>query len=366
VAPQPPRRPGPVANESPASSLLHDLIAELLSAKSAWEQLGVRVAKGYTTAYGFHVRTLTEMKKSDTEASSDALMFVFSAVCVGLAGGVVGGVMGPWIKKTAESTAHFIYKEAVRSILQQGAKDLAKAGDERLKKLRIDEGSNDPYETKSPKEIAVDQDIRDRIASAFGPVLEALDAMIDEANKVQADAATGQEVLNSFRLTCPLMTDKPAQDDIPPESVVARAAELAMWVAWANERDWEWWTPIYQRLDAATKKIGTDQREKGGSSGVVNEIAAAAKMDPVGQRMLVLGKLGEVRNSAANSFGPRKDVYHVTYTDLRRLRALPLDDDTLPFRRLSGLRFQWDKTNPLQRVAFLSNFKSLKPVYKSP
>jgi hypothetical protein len=366
VAPQPPRRPGSVDNESPASRGLHDLITELLSAKSAWEQLGVRVAKGYTTAYGFHVKTLKKMERSNTEASSDALMFVFSAVCVGLAGGIVGGIMGPWIKKTAESTAHFIYKEAVRSILQQGAKDLAKAGDEKLKKLKIDEGSDDPYETKSPKEVAVDQDIRDRIDSAFGPVLEALDAMIDEANKLQSDAATGQAVLNSFRLTCPLMTDKPEQKDIPPEHDVARALELAMWVAWANERDWGWWTPRYQRLDAAAQKIGTDEREKDGASGVVNDIADAAKMDPLGERMVILGKWAEVRNNTANSFGPRKDVYHVTYTDLRRLRTLPLDEATLPFRGLSGIRLQWDKTKPLQRVKFLSNFKSLKPVYKSP
>jgi hypothetical protein len=366
VAPQPPRRPVSVKNESPASTLLHDLMTELLSAKSAWERLGVRVAKGYTTAYDFHVKTLKKMERSNTEASSDALMFVFSAACIGFAGGVVGGIMGPWVKKTAESTGHFIFREGVRSILQQGAKDLAKAGVEKLKKVRIDEGSNDPYETKSPKEIAVDLDIRDRIGSAFGPVLEALDAMIYEANDKQADATTGQAVLNSFRLTCPLLTDKPEEGEMPQEPAIARAVELAMWVAWANERDWGWWTPRYQRLDAAAQKIGTEERETGGSSGVVNEIADAAKMDHVGERMVFLGKWAEVRNNTANSYGPRKDVSHFTYTDLRRLRALPLDEATLPFRRLSGIRFQWDKTNPLQKVEFLSNFKSLKPVYKSP
>ncbi len=231
----PPRRPGPVADESPASGPLHNVVTELLSSKAAWEQLGVRIAKGYTTAYGFHVRTLKEMDRAKSEASSDALMFVFSIVCVGLAGGVVGGLMGPWIKKQAESTAHFVYKEAVRSVLQQGAKDLAKAGDDKIKKLRVD-ANNDAYETKSAKDIAVDQDIRDRIDSAFGPVLEALDAMIDQANSApQADVAAGQAVLNAFRQTCLLMTDKPAQDDIPSESDVARASEKwQSWVAWAK------------------------------------------------------------------------------------------------------------------------------------
>jgi hypothetical protein len=252
----PPQRPGSVANESPASGPLHNLQSELLSAKAVWEQLGVRVAKGYTVAYGKHVQTLSDMKKQQTEASSDALQFVFSIVCVGFAGGVVGALMGDWAKAVTESRAHFVFREGIRGLAQQGAKDLAKVGDEKLKKLNIDGGADDPYTTNSPKEIAVDEDIRDRISSAFGPVLEALDAMIAEANRLQAAAAVGQDILNQFRLTCPLMADKPSQDDIPSELAVARAAEVAMWVAWANERDWKWWNTIYNLLDQAERKFG--------------------------------------------------------------------------------------------------------------
>src|SRR5215813_13335602 len=130
------RRPRPVADESPASAPLHNLQSELLAAKAAWEQLGVRVGKGYTSAYSKHVQTLAQMKKAKEEASSNALMFVFSIVSIGFAGGVVGGLMGPWVKKVGESTAHFVFREGVRSIGQQGAKDLVKAGDERIKNLR--------------------------------------------------------------------------------------------------------------------------------------------------------------------------------------------------------------------------------------
>ncbi len=360
----PPLRPGPVAKESPASGPLHNLQSELLSAKAIWEQLGVRIAKGYTVAYGKHVEALAEMKREQTEASSDALQFVFSIVCVGLAGGVVGGLMGPWIKKATESTAHFVFRESVRGIAQQGAKDLAKAGDEKLKKLNIDGATDDPYTTNSPKEIAVDEDIRGRISSAFGPVLEALEAMIAEANRLQADAAAGQAILNSFRQTCPLMADQPAQADIPSEDYAARASELAMWVAWANERDWEWWNPIYNLLDEAERKFGKSDREGPEMIQVFNELKSAKKMDPVGRRMAVRGKWAEVSNTTTIAFGPRKDTTHETYTDLRKLRALRLDEPTLPFRRLSGLSFQWDKTKPFERVKFLSNFKSLKPVYK--
>ena len=74
--------------------------------------------------------------------------------------------------------------------------------------------------------------------------------------------------------------------------------------------------------------------------------------------------LGSGRNNAELFRLEKHD--HVAYTDLRRLRALPLEVVTLPFRRLSGLRLQWDKTKPLERVKFLSNFTSLKPIYKNP
>jgi hypothetical protein len=365
MAPLPPSRPGPVDIESPASGPLHHLLTELGEAETQWQNLGVRIAKGYTAAYGFHVKTLSDMGKAKLEASTDALQFVFSAVCVGLAGGAVGGLMGPWIKKAVESTAHFVFKESVRSIAQQGAKDLAKVLDEKLKPPKTD-AADDPYTTSAAKEIAVDQDIRDRILTAFTTVYDGIDAMIGQANQKAADEATGQAVLNSFRQSCPLLTDKPGAADMPSESDAARAAELAMWVAWANERDWTWWTKTYDRLDASDRNIGTSLRERDGASGVVNEIRAASEMDPIGSRMVWLKKWGEVENTAAYSFGPRLDVDRVTYTDLRKLRALRITDPSLPFYRMSGLSFQWDKTNPLQRMNFLSKYQSLKPVYKKP
>jgi len=376
--PPPPRRPGSVAVESPASGPLHMLQSELLSAKAAWEQLGVRIAKGYTTAYGKHVQTLAAVKRkrdnmeASKEATADGLIFVFSIVTVGLAGGIVGGLMGPWIKKQSESTAHFVFKEAIRGLAQQAAKDLTKAGDEKLKKL-ASVATDDPYTTNSPKEIAVDQDIRDRIGSAFGPVLEGIDAMIDEANRVGARAAAGQDILNNFRQACPLITDKPAQDDIPSEHTVATAAELAIWVVWANERDWNQWTPRYNAMDAAARQTVVNGRlaypkDKGFFENAFvfanSEIEDALVISPIDDRLLELGKWQDVKNTSIIIFGPRKDVTTVTYTDLRKLKALVLNDSSLPFRKMSGLSFQWDKTNPLQRVKFLSSLTGVKPLYK--
>src|SRR5262249_6083882 len=154
---------------------------------------------------------------------------------VGYAGGLVGGLITPWVQNAGAAAAERAIRSAVSGVAQEAAKRVVKAGIETVDSGR---GTGDPYVPVSPKEILVDQEIRDRIGSAFGPILEALDAMIAEANRLQANAAVGQSILNDFRQNCPLLTDKPAQADIPSESAAKRAAELPIWVAWAIERNW--------------------------------------------------------------------------------------------------------------------------------
>jgi hypothetical protein len=54
--------------------------------------------------------------------------------------------------------------------------------------------------------------------------------MIAEANRVQAPAAAGPAIFNNFRQACPLVTDKPSQEDIPSEHDFTNASEIAMWI----------------------------------------------------------------------------------------------------------------------------------------
>ena len=394
--PQRPQRPGAVDKESPSSGPLHNLQSELLAAKAAWEQLGARIAKGYTIAYRRHEDTLTEMKKAKEAAmSNDGLLFVLHIVSVGFAGGLVGVLVAPWVQKAGEMVAQKVFRASVvAGVAQQAAKDIADAGAKKM--LSVTAGAGDPYAPVSPKELLVDQDIRDRIASAFGPILEALDAMIAKANAIQASVEAGQAILNNFRNNCRLMSEKPAQADIPTEENAARAAELAMWVAWTNERDWPWWNEIYKQLDS-DKWVG------GKGHDYVKE--KVLEMDPVGRRLLALNKWADTYS--LKKFWPTamkkwqeeleeldkldKDVpvrsqrerderdrrrrlaerelavlweESVLYTDLRKLRALRLDDPNLPFRKLSGLSLQWDKMQPLQQMKFLSNNQDVKPAYK--
>jgi hypothetical protein len=372
-----------VNQESPASQPLHHLQSELLAAKAAWERLGVRIGLGYTEAYQRHFITLAEMKRAhDAAMSNDVAQFVLSVVSVGFAGGLVGSLIGPWIRGAGKAAAQKAFRDGITGIGQQAAKDVAKAGARKF--MEKPQGADDPFTTSAASEIATDQFIRDSIGSAFGPVLEALDAMIAEANRVQASAGVGQEILNRFRMNCPLLRDKPAEADVPSKVDAARAAELSMWVAWANERSpryWQYWNGIYQQLDRWSRApVCTDPG--GGQTGTPGDLRdAALQFDPIGRRMLALGKWGAVYDSVLlcwatdtkNNKGVLSPVSDETgwrhvgdsflYVDLRKLRDLRLNDGNLPFRRFEG-RIMWDKTKPLERVHFLSRLQNVPPVYK--
>ena len=356
--PPQPMRPGAVGQESPASRPLHMLQSELLAAKAIWEQLGIRILRGYDAAYSIHKKTLKDMELEKKAAlSNDALIFVMSILSVGMAGGLMGSVIAPWVEKAGSMAAKKIFRASV--VAGVGTQALQTITDAGVKKLWETNVPGAPYKPVLPDPSKIDIDIRDRIASVFGPILEALDTMIAKANDIEAPEVVGQKILNGFREECKLLTDKPFQAQIPTIQEASNAAELAMWIAWANQRDWFQWDQVYKAMDAGW------QRAFHSLSSAYPRYPAeyAREMNPVGDRLAILGRwlatLSVVRHP-----DPTNSDSNVLYTDLRKLRALRLDDATLPFRRLSGITMKWDSMNLHDRVAFLNKNSDVKPIYK--
>jgi hypothetical protein len=355
--PNPPARPGAVAQESEASQPLHFLQSELLSAKAQWERLGIRIARGYLQAYRIHEKTLKDMKKAKGDSlDNGTLIFIFSILGVGIAGGLVGGLMATWVDKAGSDVAKKVLRTTVAGVPSQAATSLMDAG---IKKLWETKVADEPYTPKVPTSDEFDLEIRDRIGSLFGPVLEAVTAMIAAANHTNASREAGQAVLNQFRQHCPLITDQPTDDQIPSLKQAATAAELAMWVAWANKADWFFWDKVYAAMDVGWMRAKSELSRQHGWHAHAADYAM--EMEPVGDRLLDLGKWA----ACLTVVHATEAAYHIFYTDLRKLRALRLDDGTLPFRKLSGLHMQWNRANPLEKVKFLDGTVDVKPAYKS-
>ena len=84
-----------------------------------WEFLQDVITNGYKDAYKLHLGALTDMHKAKVIAEQNeakwcgVAMFVFSVVSVGFAGGLVGGVIAPWVREAQANVAN--------AALRQGA-----------------------------------------------------------------------------------------------------------------------------------------------------------------------------------------------------------------------------------------------------
>src|SRR6266480_58761 len=95
----------PLVGTSPAFGTLGLLRAEFTGAKSQWEALLDTIILGYKDAYDAHKAALKRLQDSinkDTASDAATLMFIFSLVSVGFAGGFVGGLIAPWVRKAGD------------------------------------------------------------------------------------------------------------------------------------------------------------------------------------------------------------------------------------------------------------------------
>ena len=108
--------------ESPASVALHMLLAELNATKSQWEDLQDVIALGYADAYDAHLKTLNDMHKARLIAEQKSKewfgveMFIFSVVSVGFAGGLVGGLIAPWVREAQKEVAETVIRQGVQGM----------------------------------------------------------------------------------------------------------------------------------------------------------------------------------------------------------------------------------------------------------
>jgi hypothetical protein len=75
---------------------LEEIRQLITSAERAWRTFGAILKSSYLGAYKFHFDTLAEIKEQ-RKANSKITYYVLSTVCAGLAGGVVGAIMAPWV-----------------------------------------------------------------------------------------------------------------------------------------------------------------------------------------------------------------------------------------------------------------------------
>ena len=156
-----------------------------------------------------------------------------------------------------------------------------------------------------------------------------------------------------------------------------KAAELAMWVAWANARDGPWWDKQYKLIDARNLQMPGLQA-----------IGWALELGPILKRLNTLGVGAAMQidtHTRFTTFGPgdckpqqihwgpnwepgcaQADLNATDkILDLRKLRILRLQHiPGLPFRGMEKLDLNWAQSDlKLGGGDFLSGLRDLRPFH---
>jgi hypothetical protein len=353
--------------DAPAAAPLTTLQAELSGVKSQWEYLQDRIANGYNAAYNYHVGALNDMKlarlkREQEEARRRGIyMFVFSVVSVGFAGGLVGGLFGPWLNEFDKASLTKAWGEGVKGIGSRTAQQLVNT---------VVPQNATPASVSSSPYIAVVPDKFD----AYAKNKERLDGCFAEANKWVQDlknlanvqnwgADVGWQTLNSFRQHCPLLTDAPNPHELPSEAATEKAAELMMWKVWARARDLKYWDDLYARMGKPENqftRVGLIYDEDG------SDIDAARDLVALDWRMMALDVDWFVRRTMIwrqHLESPQGEDNHDFITDLRKLSNLPLSGmSDLPFAKMKHMEFAQLDSFEL-RGRFLDGLQDVRPFH---
>jgi hypothetical protein len=348
--------------DAPASQPLHNLQAELSGVKSQWQSLLDVIVDGYNDAYDLHLEALEKMhqarllREQQEARVRGYYMFVLSVISAGFAGGAVGGLIGAALKPAKDEVLSL-----ANTALREGVKSAGSRASTQLVKSLVPQGvsppppNNAPYTPVSPKAFSVYIKKLRLLDDCFAIINERIMDLINAANASNWPAEVGWDVLNSFRKNCFLLTDAPRHDQLPALSTVAKASELAMWVAWTNARDWPWWNEVYIWIDDYAEGL-TDFDDEDPNFQYAHELDAGL------DRMRELGKADLVKITLSVRTDPSTNSYmQVDVLDLRKLRNLRLQDlPDLPLKKMQDLNFaQID--NLIGRQKFLDNLNNLRP-----
>lgn len=225
--------------ESDASKELSRLDTDLNTAQLQWETYATGLGSGYTKAYVRHKETLDgilEMRR----AGAEAMYFVLSALTAGFAGGLAGGLIAPWFKDAAASTAKAVMKETARGITVEWAKRGWGEMPRTLHKALSNQPPQDMFHPAVKEPLEYYQDMTYEIGLCFAALRYEVNEIKTWADDNQQPVGVGVLIRDGFKAQ-PLLKDQPTILDMPYKEDVARDAETGMWIAWANVRDIEYW-----------------------------------------------------------------------------------------------------------------------------
>lgn len=313
---------------------LGDLDQALTDAREAWETLADVLGKQYNDAYKLHSDALGKMREA-RKAEIETQYFILGLVCVAVSGGIAGGLMAPFIKEAGKGIADATVRKlaimaanAASTMARQGVQGGTQAI---LRGIQPDVGSG-PYTPSVDDPFGFYLGMKTQLGICFMKIKEDLRAL---ASSKTWDHRLDSWLLDAFQKSCVLISDMPESSYVAHINLthkVQAAMELAMWVAWANVRDMDYWNKAYGVIESGGSP---DASSKGGPPDDSKKyVIDAERLDPVMDRMvelLVSNKVSLLLNGGRRILDIRK-LQKLDLSILDIFKAMP----KVSFGGLSG------------------------------
>jgi hypothetical protein len=238
--------------ESKASGPLHHLMTEITGVKSQWEAMVDRISLAYGDAYKRHVGALDLVRKKRAEvqnANREVMQLMFGITTMGFAGGAVGSLFAPWTKAVEHKVVQYAFREGVKGAVDETTQKVTENAMKKIFDGKWGSSGSGPLDPSAPQPWEQYLEKKTKLDICFGLVNETLTSLINLANAEQWSESIGQNILDGWRKSCPLLTDAPKEADAPDRRTLARGAEILMWSAWCMEQDWKWWKKQYDNMN---------------------------------------------------------------------------------------------------------------------
>lgn len=218
-----------------AAKEIRQVLVDFDTAQHQWNTYADMLGKAYATAFTRHTDVFDEMAKDLKPSKGDrAFYFLFSLFSVGFGGGLVGGLMAPWVRGAGNVTGELVFRTTMSNatrqitgtVLQEGFKQLFSA-------------ESNPYTPAVLDPLIYYLDVKIEIGKCFSILRDKVEKEMIEADTDFSNSGAPESwgrQRREFWNSVPIVNEYPRTEDMPNIEEAARQAELGMWITWATTK----------------------------------------------------------------------------------------------------------------------------------
>ena len=230
---------------------LETLITNCNATELLWLAYAARLGSAYTRAYEKHQDALTESYEQYRLAAESAY-WVLSLFCVAFAGGMVGGLMAPWVTNAGKGLLAGLFSATTAS---ETAQSLAQGITQKL--LPSANVSGSPFKPQAKSPLLYYQDMVGEIGLCYASLKRHIWGWMEAADKGEAfwppDGVLAWRTYTATELVTkimgfPIIKHAPTDEQMPDLEKARREIEIGMWIAWAHVRKVDYWKKRMDRV----------------------------------------------------------------------------------------------------------------------